>query len=185
MVKKRSGHPSLPPQDPVWKKHYERYQRETGDPDVAADLTQELVLKVLYYQSRVGQSRPVTLHDLEGLLNAAHAQVFVDWLRRKYRTPQLQPLDDEDGPEPVDPAPGAEDRLGPEEWREQVREELADLPLTKRQRRLLKYLDEKASRVARKTRTSPAAVRRRRSDLYQHLRRNRRLRRLYRQLTRP
>lgn len=164
---RRSARRVLLPQDPFWEHYYRSLYRATLDPEVAADLFQKLRIKVLSWTSRYGPPR-----NIDAVVYTAFVQVRTDWLRRKRRQPEIRSLDDEDTPEPSDPALLADEGLHFEGWHQAVRAELRRSVRTAREAFLVENWDLPAEEAAAALGTTARAVRTARYRLCERFREN-------------
>lgn len=167
----------LPAQEPLWETHYRRFRRLVRCPETAADLLQELRLRVLEWTRRHGEPKR------EGAFVAQAARsVFADWCRAKRRSAWLSLLQGEESPEDEVPDPGPDpyERLESSIWLRTVRAELNEATNSPAQREILATWDEPTEVVAVTIGSTPTAVRTYRYKLVRRLRQNRRLRDLAR-----
>lgn len=151
--------------DQPWCHYYRRFLKDTADPAEAEDLVQELRLKVLRFERRVG-----ALRNPDGVVYLAYGQVLADWLRRKYSGHE-QPTVDGELPEVVDPTPTPEERYSNDEEQATMLASLRELVRGRKQRILLDNWNRSADELAHLMRTTPEAVRTCRAKLRRRLRR--------------
>lgn len=162
----------LPAQEPLWERHYRRFLRQVRDPEAAADLLQQLRLRVHERITRHGEPEA-----LERFAAVAARSVFVDWLREKRRRPETIPQD-ELAQEPADAAVDAHATLEKATWLALVRSELALATSSETLRAIVALWDEPGHVVAGAVGTTIAAVRTYRYKLQRRLAANPRLRTL-------
>ncbi len=164
----------LPAQEPLWEKHYRRFMRRVGCPETAADLLQNLRLKVLEWTLKQGNPE-----NLEAFAAKAAGSVFFDWCRKKQRSGYALVLDDEAfADELPDPGPDQHARLDAVRWHRSVRDELDRATESPVQREILATWDESADTVAETVGSTVVAIRTYRYKLKRRLKRNPRLREL-------
>jgi|JI10StandDraft_1071094.scaffolds.fasta_scaffold00275_10 RNA polymerase sigma factor (sigma-70 family) len=158
-------------QEPIWETHYRRYVRLVRCLDTAADLLQDLRLKVLEWTLRHGEPK-----CLRAFVAQAARSVFADWCRAKRRRPTPIPLDDEPlAHELADVNPTPAEQLEAARWKTRVRAVLDAATESPSQRAILATWDEPTDAVAAAIGTTPTAVRTYRHKLARRLRLNRRL----------
>lgn len=102
---------------------YTMAYRLTGDPDDAADLAQDVFVRV--YRN-LDKYRPGTF---EGWLYRITKNLFLDKMRRKRRV-RMEPLPEEDWRQPVEPSAGPSERLEQGLLRGDIEVALTTLPPT-------------------------------------------------------
>ena len=153
-------------------RYYKRFLRKTRNPAVAADLYQELWLKVDRYIARHGQP-----DDERRLVDVAAASVFKDWWRRERRR-AMESLPEDEVQEPRDTSRLCHEELARAELHAAVRDTLNEVvPNEKHQQLLLAAVD--AATLAARFGTTPTAIRTCRHKLLKRLHRNPRLRELW------
>lgn len=166
----------LPAQEPLWEAHYRRFLRLVRCPETAADLLQDLRLKVFEWTLKHGDPERL------GAFAATVARsVFVDWCRRKLRPAHALVSDDDSLAEEVpDLAPNPHERLDAALWRRSVRAELDRVTKSPKQRQILATWGEPAEAVAALVGCTEDAVRTYRCKHTKRLAQNPRLRDLAR-----
>lgn len=166
----------FPSDDAFWNSFYARYLRETGDHSTADELTQRLRVRVAEWMARGHQAM-----SIEAVIHVAYVNVLRDWFREKKRNRETKPLDQVgDGElqdEEADPSTGVEREF----WQHRVRETLASLVLSERQRIVLETWFEPVKDAARLARTTVGALKTYRQKLRRRLQRNSALRELLHQ----
>lgn len=164
----------LPAQEPLWEARYRHFLWLVRCPETAADLLQELRLKVFEWTLKYGEPE-----ELGAFAAIAADSVFMDWCRKKLRPGQtLVPDEGSLADELPDPSPDPHERLNAARWHRSVRAELDRSTESAVQRGILAAWGDKAAAVAAKVGSTEVAVRNYRRRLTQRLKQNPRLREL-------
>src|SRR5262245_43011542 len=102
----------LPAQEPFWEAQYRRFMRLVGCPETAADLFQDLRLKVLLRTRKHGEPQTP-----KAFVATVARSVFVDWCRKEQQTKhEFRPDDELLVGEVPDPGPDPHERLEDAAW---------------------------------------------------------------------